>query len=95
VGVGHPTLGEVVVLCAVAVEGASPDEAGLRVWLRERLASYKVPKRVLFFASDELDYTANQKVQTGPLRDAALRRLESEGAVIDGHTYRPTTAGDA
>jgi acyl-CoA synthetase (AMP-forming)/AMP-acid ligase II len=95
VGVGHPTLGEVVVLCAVAVEGASPDEAGLRAWLRERLAAYKVPKRVLFFRGDELEYTANQKVQTGPLRDAALERLERERAVIEGYTYQPTQpAGD-
>ena len=92
VGVGHPSLGEVVVLCAVAAGGASPDEEGLRDWLRQRLAAYKVPKRVLFFRSEELAFTANQKVQTGPLREAALRRLEQERAVIDGHTYQP--AGD-
>ena len=65
---------------------------GLRDWLRQRLAAYKVPKRVLFFRSEELAFTANQKVQTGPLREAALRRLEQERAVIDGHTYQP--AGD-
>jgi fatty-acyl-CoA synthase len=87
VGVGHPTLGEVVVLCVVPVEGARVDEAELRGWLRERVAAYKVPKRVLLFRADELAYTGNQKVQVGPLREAALRRLEAEGAVIDGHRY--------
>ncbi len=90
VGIGHPTLGEVIVLCAVAVEGAAPSEDGVRAWLRERLAAYKLPKRVLFFENDELAYTANQKVQVEPLKQAALRRLESERAVIDGYSYEPT-----
>jgi fatty-acyl-CoA synthase len=88
VGVEHPTLGEIVVLCAVPVEGARIDEAELRGWLRERLAVYKVPRRVLVFAPHELAYTANQKVQVQPLREAARRRLEAEGAVIEGHRYR-------
>ena len=89
VGVGHPTLGQVIVLCAVAARGAAPTEAALRGWLRERLAAYKLPKRVLFFESDELVYTPNQKVQVEPLEQAALRRLERERAVIDGYTYEP------
>jgi acyl-CoA synthetase (AMP-forming)/AMP-acid ligase II len=89
VGVAHPTLGEALVLCAVCVEGAELDEASLRAWLRERLAAYKVPRRVLFFAADELAYTANQKVQVAPLREAALARLEQERAEIEGHRYVP------
>jgi hypothetical protein len=42
---------------------------------------------VLFFGPDELAYSANQKVRTEPLREAALRRLEEEGAEIEGHRY--------
>ena len=87
VGIEHATLGEVVVLCAVAVEGATPDEAGVRAWLRERLAAYKVPRRVLYFAAWEITYTGDQKVQLEPLRQAALRRLREERAEIDGHRY--------
>jgi acyl-CoA synthetase (AMP-forming)/AMP-acid ligase II len=90
VGVSHPTLGEALVVCAVAVPGASPDEDGVRSWLRERVAAYKVPRRVLFFRGDELAYTANQKVQVEPLREAALRRLAAERAEIDGYRYEPT-----
>jgi acyl-CoA synthetase (AMP-forming)/AMP-acid ligase II len=93
VGIEHPTLGEVIVLCAVAVEGAQPTEAGVRVWLRERLAAYKVPKRVLFFGADELSYTGNQKVQVEPLAHAALRRLEEEGAEVEGHRYASVRKG--
>jgi acyl-CoA synthetase (AMP-forming)/AMP-acid ligase II len=87
VGVEHATLGEIVVLCAVPVEGAKIDEAELRAWLRERLAAYKVPKRVFAFRAEELAYTGNQKVQVAPLREAARQRLAAEGAVIDGHRY--------
>ncbi len=90
VGVEHPTLGEALVLCAVAVENAAPSEEGVRAWLRERLASYKVPKRVLFFRAEELAYTGNQKVQVEPLREAALRRLREEGTEIEGHRYVAT-----
>jgi fatty-acyl-CoA synthase len=87
VGVGHPTLGEVVVLCAVAVEGRRVDEDAVRRFLRERLASYKVPRRVLVFEASELAYTGNQKVQVEPLRQLALARLAAENAEIEGDRY--------
>ncbi len=90
VGIGHPTMGEVVVLCAVPVEGAELDENEIRAYLRERLASYKVPRRVLTFRADELSYTGNQKVQVEPLAEAARKRLEAEGAEIDGYRYQKT-----
>jgi fatty-acyl-CoA synthase len=90
VGIEHPTLGEALVLCAVVAEGAEGvDEDSLRAWLRERLAAYKVPRRVLFFRADELAYTGNQKVQVEPLKQAALRRLREERAEIQGHRYEP------
>jgi fatty-acyl-CoA synthase len=87
VGVGHPTLGEVVVLCAVPARGHRVDESAIRDFLRERLAAYKVPRRVLAFRADELSYTGNQKVQLPPLRQLALERLAAEGALIEGHRY--------
>jgi acyl-CoA synthetase (AMP-forming)/AMP-acid ligase II len=88
VGVAHPTLGEVVVLCVVPSAGAAPDANALCAFLRERLAAYKLPRHVLFFRSDELEYTGNRKVQLQPLKAAAQRRLESEGIEIAGHRYR-------
>ena len=91
VGVPHPTLGEAVVLCAVREEGA-PEVVGeaLREFLRERLAPYKVPRRVLLFSPEELSFTGNQKIQVGPLREAALARLAAERAEIAGHRYGTT-----
>lgn len=88
VGVPHPTLGEIVVLCVVPLAGApAPVEAEVQAFLRQRLAPYKIPRRVLVFSDDALAFTANQKVQLAPLRDAAERRLAEEHAEIAGHRY--------
>ena len=91
VGVPHPTLGEVIVLCAAATPGAEFDEEGIRGWLRERLSAFKIPRLVLVFDESELSYTGNQKLQVGPLRDLAIARLEQAGASIDGHRYGGST----
>lgn len=87
VGIEHPTLGEVVVLCVVPTAGAQVDADELRGFLRERLAVYKVPRYVLAFRTDELSYTGNKKVQVAPLRAAARARLEEAGVEIDGYRY--------
>ena len=75
-------LGEAVVLCAVP--DGDEDEAAVRQFLRQKLASYKVPKRVLFFDETELVKTGTEKIRIGPLRTAALERLKKLGAEIDG-----------
>ena len=88
VGVPHPTLGEAVVLCAVRREDVEPaTEEDIRAFCKGRLAAYKIPKRVLFFRSDEISYTSTDKVQAGPLRALALEKLASGGIEIDGHLY--------
>jgi fatty-acyl-CoA synthase len=87
VGVPHPTLGEAVVLCVIPTAGATPDLDAIRADLRGKLASYKMPRALLVFADHEVQYTGNQKIQPGPLRAAALVRLEREGVTIDGHCY--------
>ena len=89
VGVPHPSLGEALVLCAVrsGASSAKASEEELRAFLRERLAVYKVPRCVLFFEEQELAFTGNQKIQLGPLREAALRRLAEDEREIDGYRY--------
>jgi acyl-CoA synthetase (AMP-forming)/AMP-acid ligase II len=82
-------LGEIVVLCVVPTEGAAVEEAAIRGFLRGKLAAYKVPRRVFVFHEDELAFTGNQKLQLEPLREAALARLESCEAEIEGHRYGP------
>ncbi len=87
VGVPHPTLGEAIVLCAVPQDGVSLAAEPLQAFLREQLAAYKRPRAVLFFSAAELSYTANQKIQVGPLRELAAARLARDGVVIEGHRY--------
>jgi acyl-CoA synthetase (AMP-forming)/AMP-acid ligase II len=76
VGVPHVTLGELVVTCIVAHEGATLDEHVVRGFARAKLASYKVPRHVLLFAESELAFTGSAKVKTGDLRSLAASRLE-------------------
>jgi acyl-CoA synthetase (AMP-forming)/AMP-acid ligase II len=75
VGVPHETLGEVVVVCAVAQSGRDVDEAGVREFLRGRIASYKIPRHVLFFEDHELSMTGNAKIRSEDLRRLAAERL--------------------
>jgi fatty-acyl-CoA synthase len=79
VGVPHDTLGEMVVACIVPQENAALDEAAIRAALKERLASFKVPRRVLFFAEADMPVTANGKVKGGELRELAAQRLAAAG----------------
>ncbi len=78
VGVPHETLGEVIVACVVPHEGASLEAGEIRTFLRERLASYKVPRHVLFFRAEEIALTGNAKIKSGDLRHLAAKRLRGE-----------------
>jgi fatty-acyl-CoA synthase len=80
VGVPHDTLGEIVVSCIVPAEGVTLNDATVRDFAKERLASYKVPRRVLFFREEELATTGSNKIKASELRKLAARRLELETA---------------
>ena len=74
-GVPHPDFGEGVSAVVVAQAGAAaPSEAQIVAALRERLAGYKCPKRVLL--SDELPRNAMGKVQKNLLREQYLNLYE-------------------
>ncbi len=75
VGVPHQTLGEVVVSCVVPHDDVILDTGQLLAFLRQRLASYKVPRHVLFFCEDEVALTGNAKIKAGELRELAAKRL--------------------
>ncbi|HET6810572.1 MAG TPA: class I adenylate-forming enzyme family protein [Acidimicrobiales bacterium] len=70
-GVPDARLGQMVVLCAVLKDGAEATEEDIRSFLAGRLASYKVPKRVLFFAEGEIPMTGSDN----KVRDAELAEL--------------------
>lgn len=62
IGVPHPDFGEAVVACVVG----SVEPEAIRAALRERLAGFKIPKRVVVMA--ELPRNAMGKVQKAELR---------------------------
>ncbi len=79
VGVPDELLGEMVVGCIVPHAGRSLDEETIKAFAKQKLASYKVPRRVLFFAEDELKTTGSAKIKTADLRKLAAERLAAEG----------------
>jgi acyl-CoA synthetase (AMP-forming)/AMP-acid ligase II len=75
VGVPHDTLGEVVVSCIVPHQGAALSEDEVRDFAKQRLASFKAPRAVLFFQEEEFAVTGSEKVKTGDLKALAAERL--------------------
>jgi malonyl-CoA/methylmalonyl-CoA synthetase len=68
IGVAHPDFGEGVVAVVVKKKGSALSEADIMKPLKERLANYKLPKRVLFV--DDLPRNTMGKVQKNLLRDS-------------------------
>ncbi|MEO5587505.1 MAG: long-chain fatty acid--CoA ligase, partial [Novosphingobium sp.] len=79
VGVPDDLLGELVVACIVPHEGAVLSEDEIKVYAKQKLASYKIPRRVLFVAEDDLKTTGSAKIKTADLRTLAAERLAAEG----------------
>jgi malonyl-CoA/methylmalonyl-CoA synthetase len=67
IGVPHPDFGEGVTAVVVARAGATLDETALRAALEQRLAKYKLPKRIVFVG--EMPRNAMGKVQKAQLRE--------------------------
>jgi acyl-CoA synthetase (AMP-forming)/AMP-acid ligase II len=72
-------LGQLAVLCVELRDGATETAADVQGFLRERIAAYKVPKRVEFFGAGEIPLTASRtKVRDEELR--VLLNARDEGA---------------
>jgi acyl-CoA synthetase (AMP-forming)/AMP-acid ligase II len=77
-GVPDERLGQLAVLCVELRNGATETAADVQGFLRERIAAYKVPKRVEFFATGEIPLTASRT----KVRDDELRALLDERAKV-------------
>lgn len=78
VGIPHETLGEIVVSCIVPHDGVDLDQDEVRDFLEQRLASYKVPRRILFLREEELTLTGSAKIRAGALRELVGKRFSAE-----------------
>jgi malonyl-CoA/methylmalonyl-CoA synthetase len=67
IGVPHADFGEAVVAVVVARVGSAPDATALITSLKDRIANFKVPKRV--FVVEELPRNTMGKVQKNLLRE--------------------------
>ena len=71
--VPHPTLGEDLAAAVVLRDGAAADEEGLRGFLFERVAEFKVPSAIVFV--DAIPKVATGKVQRTRLHDKLGSRI--------------------
>jgi fatty-acyl-CoA synthase len=79
VGVPDGVLEEIVVLCVELKDGTTATEDEIKGFLRQRVAAYKVPKRVLFFATGEIPMTGGEtKVKDAALLALVQQRLRGE-----------------
>ncbi|MCB2078470.1 MAG: AMP-binding protein [Novosphingobium sp.] len=78
VGVPDELLGELVVTCIVPAEGTSPDEAEVKAYAKEKLAAFKIPRKVLFVEEADLQTTGSAKIKTADLRKLAAARLQEQ-----------------
>src|SRR5690606_36498536 len=63
VGVPDDLLGEMVVSCIVPVDGMTLAEADIVAFVKAEIASFKVPRKVLFFTDADYALTGNEKVK--------------------------------
>jgi len=68
VGVPDELLGEMVVSCVVPADGVELVESEIIAFVKKEVASFKVPRRVLFFTDAEYALTGNEKIKTADLR---------------------------
>jgi fatty-acyl-CoA synthase len=81
VGVPDALLGEKVVSCVIAHDGATLTSQDILTFLKGQFASYKVPREVLFLTEEEMAVTGSGKVKITVLSDIAARKLaEQTGA---------------
>jgi acyl-CoA synthetase (AMP-forming)/AMP-acid ligase II len=75
VGVPDDLLGEMVVTCIVPVDGVTLNEGEIVAFVKAEIASFKVPRRVLFFTDEDYAVTGNEKVKSSVVRELAAKAL--------------------
>lgn len=80
VGVPDPVAGQIVVACVVPRSGAELIEDEVRAHLRGSLSSFKIPRRILFFAAEsDLPRSGGNKFNIPAVRALATDRLTAGG----------------
>ncbi len=77
IGINDSLLGEKVVACVIAEAGMAMQENDIISFVKNSLASYKVPRHVLFFSADEMPMTGSNKIKRNDLKTMVENRLKS------------------
>ena len=83
-GLPDPEVGELVAAAVVPAPGADPTEEGLRTSLRERLSSFKIPRRIVFITDDDVPRTSTGKIrlfEVGEMIQSRLAAVPTEESV--------------
>jgi acyl-coenzyme A synthetase/AMP-(fatty) acid ligase len=79
-GVPHDTLGEIVVTLVAPEAGHPVRGEDVIAFLKARLASYKVPRKVIFVSDEDLGLTGTAKIKPAEARALAARKMAEEVA---------------
>ena len=89
IGVPDRDKDEVVAAVLELHEAAAPDAGAIIAFCRERLASYKIPTRLVFRKAEEFPRTPTGKIHKPGLRDQLatdrLSRRRNDASDPDGH----------
>jgi len=77
-GVPHPDLGEMVVSLIVPEKERDVTSESVTAFLKERLASYKVPRKILFVDEQDIQLTGTAKIKPKEARELAMQILSGE-----------------
>ena len=77
-GLPDRELGEMVAAAVVPAVGTRPTEGDLRDALRDRISSFKIPRRIVFITHDDVPRTTTGKVRLGDLADLIASNLTAE-----------------
>lgn len=78
VGVPDDMFGEIVVACIVPIDGEALSEADIIAFVKAEIASFKVPRKVLFFRDEDYAITGSDKVKSSVVRELATKRIEAD-----------------
>lgn len=80
IGIPDDLLGELVVACIVQQDGHQLTEDIIRNYAKQRLASFKVPRRILFFDANEFEWTGSAKIKSSELQALVKKRIQGRNA---------------
>jgi acyl-CoA synthetase (AMP-forming)/AMP-acid ligase II len=70
-----PAAGQIVVAAIVPAVGAAPTEETLKAGLRDCIASYKIPKRILIIAEEDVQLTPSHKIKIAEMAKLIAERI--------------------